>query len=688
MAASLTDIIQGLEGRGFDMGMTRGLRGDARTKLYPSGGRITGETARKMFLEPSAQLPYTSDIFGPIPEQYFDPETKLGSGVNQVLRQMAGAGYAAGDALVRAPLQAVTTVGEMYDDLGRGIGEFAMLPTDKKQKAISDEINQFTRAQTQRDTVNEMMPPGVSPAQLDDELSSIAASLAEKRIPKQTQAEREEMEDIDRVSLSPEGQVASALGELGAMANQQAQTDAAGTTGTTTTDGTTTTTKTTTTQDGELGAMGPDGAPGGSALADIDDPFAKYIEDAMKEVAATRGEDPNAKTREDYMKEFAEATGVNITGKADKSHALMAFGLALMQNKAGKGFNVSNILGAVGEAGEKAMPAFQKAKDQARAERIAAGKYALGEVSKDEAQRIASAAAAKERVQKLLTKQLDFSNERLLKEAEWANDRVLKNAEFRAEKIKQQNADAKDAGKITGNWTEAPILGAEKLKIRRGYSPAQQTDVFIDGDGTARKLGVAYGNTLQALAEVDNLEQFFTDIQESGEGATFRILGDRAKSLVANLGFPPEDLFRDITYKDAKTGETVTIKGISAEASAQATQDAILAQFKRFLSQETGNGISEGDYQRLAALVGQLSAFGNINENKARLTELREFFYTPKRQIENTLAELADRNNFINDREYNDAVTAVNEVLNNSVGNLQVSREVDDDGIITYDVRS
>ncbi len=687
MAVSLTDIIQGLEGRGFDMGMTRGLRGDARAKAgYPSGGRIAGETARKMFLEPAPQLPYTEDIFGSIPDQYFDPETKLGSGVNQVLRQMAGAGYATGDALVRAPLQSVVTAGTMYDTLGKGIGEFAALPTDRKQKEISDEINQFTRAQTPRDTVNEMLPPGVSPSQLDDELSSIAASLAEKRIPKQTQAEREEMEDIDRVSLSSEAQVAGELGDLrdsddlGNAPTVQKPTS----TTTTTTEGD----ATTTTQDGDLGAMGPDGAPGDSPLANINDPFAKHIEDAMKEVASTRGEDTSAKTREDYMKEFAEATGVNITGKADKSHALMAFGLALMQNKAGKGFNVSNMLGAVGEAGEKAMPAFQKAKDQARAERIAAGKYALGEVSKDEAQRIASAAAAKERVQELLTKQLDFSNERLLKEAEWKNDRILKNAELRAEQIKQQNEDAKEAGEITGAWTEAPILGAEKLKIRRGYSPYYKTDVFIDGDGTAKKLGVAYGNTLQALAEVDNLEQFFTEIQKSGEGATFRILGDRAKSLVANLGFPPEDLFRDITYKDAKTGETVTIKGISAEASAQATQDAILAQFKRFLSQETGNGISEGDYQRLAALVGQLSAFGNINENKARLTELREFFYTPKRQIENVLAELGDRNNFLTDSEYNDAVAAVTEVLGSSVGNLKVSREVDDDGIITYDVRS
>ena len=39
-----------------------------------------------------------------------------------------------------------------------------------------------------------------------------------------------------------------------------------------------------------------------------------------------------------------------------KSSAMTAFGLALMQNKAGKGFNVGNMLSSVGEAGEKALP--------------------------------------------------------------------------------------------------------------------------------------------------------------------------------------------------------------------------------------------------------------------------------------------------------------------------------------------
>ena len=46
---------------------------------------------------------------------------------------------------------------------------------------------------------------------------------------------------------------------------------------------------------------------------------------------------------EDYKKEVAEATGLDVSGKVDKSQALMAFGLALMQNRAGKGFNVGKM---------------------------------------------------------------------------------------------------------------------------------------------------------------------------------------------------------------------------------------------------------------------------------------------------------------------------------------------------------
>ena len=106
---------------------------------------------------------------------------------------------------------------------------------------------------------------------------------------------------------------------------------------------------------------------------------------SVQDYLTATGKETKAKTTEEYIKEFADATGLDVSGKPDKSTALMTFGLALMQNKAGKGFDVGKMLGSVGEAGEKAMPAFEKAKSEARALRAKAGEYALGRTKEDRA---------------------------------------------------------------------------------------------------------------------------------------------------------------------------------------------------------------------------------------------------------------------------------------------------------------
>ena len=102
---------------------------------------------------------------------------------------------------------------------------------------------------------------------------------------------------------------------------------------------------------------------------------------------SARGASPDKRERtiENYKKEFADATGVDVSGKVDKSQALMAMGLALMQNRAGKGFNVGKLLNAVGQAGEKALPALEKAKAKAQTAALAAGKYALESRGSDRA---------------------------------------------------------------------------------------------------------------------------------------------------------------------------------------------------------------------------------------------------------------------------------------------------------------
>lgn len=135
---------------------------------------------------------------------------------------------------------------------------------------------------------------------------------------------------------------------------------------------------------------------------DKEDPVTNAFMAGMDEFikSARNTKSPDATEVKDlpyYKREFADATGLDISGKVDKSQALMAFGLALMQNRAGKGFNVGKILSEVGRAGEAAMPELEAARQEARANAAAAGKYALDMRSADQEKSISAAMAAQQR---------------------------------------------------------------------------------------------------------------------------------------------------------------------------------------------------------------------------------------------------------------------------------------------------
>jgi len=122
----------------------------------------------------------------------------------------------------------------------------------------------------------------------------------------------------------------------------------------------------------EVGVQGADTAAKKATVKALDE----FLKDARPGVSP--------KTFDEYINEFGEATGLDISGEADTKQALMSFGLALMQNRAGKGFNISNILRATGEAGEAAMPDFRKAVAEAKAIRAKAGAYALSKKESDQ----------------------------------------------------------------------------------------------------------------------------------------------------------------------------------------------------------------------------------------------------------------------------------------------------------------
>lgn len=121
--------------------------------------------------------------------------------------------------------------------------------------------------------------------------------------------------------------------------------------------------------------------------------FAQGLDAYINAVRGTNAPAPDVKSLDEYKEIFSKITGVDVSGKIDKSAALMSFGLALMQNRAGKGFNLGRILGEVGKAGEIALPKLEQAKANAQAAALAGGKYALEQRSADEAK----ARAAKEK---------------------------------------------------------------------------------------------------------------------------------------------------------------------------------------------------------------------------------------------------------------------------------------------------
>ena len=122
-----------------------------------------------------------------------------------------------------------------------------------------------------------------------------------------------------------------------------------------------------------------------SAVKGADNPAKQATVNALDEYlkAARPGVAP--KDYAEYIKEFGEATGLDVSGEPDNKTALMAFGLALMQNKAGKGFDVGKMLSSVGEAGEKALPAMEAARKEAMAMRAKAGEYAISRKKEDKA---------------------------------------------------------------------------------------------------------------------------------------------------------------------------------------------------------------------------------------------------------------------------------------------------------------
>tara|TARA_R110001632_G_scaffold43859_1_gene111559 strand:+ start:45 stop:1832 length:1788 start_codon:yes stop_codon:yes gene_type:complete len=371
------------------------------------------------------------------------------------------------------------------------------------------------------------------------------------------------------------------------------------------------------------GPLGPFGGEGANINDDLSaggsddttdkpyDPYGGMIEDQMRVIEALKGNDPDAKKTEDYMKEFAEATGVSIDGKADKSQALMAFGLALMQNKAGKGFDVSKALSALGEAGTAAAPAFQKAKDTARAERIAAGKYGLQQVAKDATARASSLSAAQGRLSDLMKTNIDAQTKRDLEILKGRNS-------FTLERFKNEATIAKaqlEAGNVDLYNTGKP----ESIPLFKDAPGIFKIDVFTENPNAKLKAGQEIPVKL-TNATVKRMGNVFAAAERGLNSAEEEVV--KLSNIINNENITPQNQLLELASSMGRAFGINVDSKLGPAAQAKYILEKIATQKAPEILNEAGKTISDADRERVTRVVGEIKAITDPQTLNPKIEEI------------------------------------------------------------------
>ena len=400
---------------------------------------------------------------------------------------------------------------------------------------------------------------------------------------------------------------------------------------------------------------------------EIKDLFMSGVDEYMKVLGK---EVPPEINREEalkkYKNEFAEATGINISGKPDTSAALMSLGLALMQNRAGSGFNVGRILSEVGKAGEKALPMFQEAKKEAKAATAAAGKYALQMIESDEDAREAIIA----------------SNQALKQELALADIEHKNKMEQQYQKAVLDGDSAKAAKALEKLGDRTIRIGSKDLKLKRGTDESSGGRVvWQDPVGDVRQVAQAYSKTvkgLNSLSEMNDLLMLMKDESEGELGGTAgQAVLDQAKRVAKSIGMP--------------IGEFTGGEDVSPREQFERKSTALIANFKRYLTSETGNGISTYDVTQIEKALGKLTTFGDVDGALMAISEITPMFTSSLETLENEVELFSDRREYrtgdVGSEQYNRVMEFFGKEFGktNLIQPTQITR--DDGTVVTeYDV--
>ena len=326
--------------------------------------------------------------------------------------------------------------------------------------------------------------------------------------------------------------------------------------------------------------------------------------------------------------------------------ALMSLGLSLMQNRAGKGFNVSKILTSLGEAGDKAMPFFEKAKADARAGQVASGKYALQETKAD---KNAVKAANTERA-KYLRGRRDVILDRM---AATSTDQQKAYTKFKYDEAIEFLKQGKKSDKYSQIKTRKLIQGNDVLKVDIGYQGT--TPMYANPTDNVRAIVGERKKIYRSLGRIDKLSGIIKDMYNDSAkgigGTAGQIVFDKAISGLSAIG---------ITDAKAWFGE----RGVSKESEAKTILNLLVQENKRFILKESGNGVSNLDKQDLDKAFGKIKWGNNLQENLNNLVQIKSLFDAPLSTLDSTLdGFISEKDKYQSTDIYNETLDIINSGL-------------------------
>lgn len=140
-------------------------------------------------------------------------------------------------------------------------------------------------------------------------------------------------------------------------------------------------------------------------------------------------------------------------------------------------------------------------------------------------------------------------------------------------------------------------------------------------------------------------------------------------------------LYDDSTYDylieqgETELAEKYKANPTSLENKAEVAQDALMARFKRFMTQETGNGISVYDSEAAKVLTGKIGMFTPLNKNLEYISQLQGLFGHSLDTLDDLVIDLYDRNFYLSQGAYDKTIKKLNDGMKDVYEPLQLSSD-------------